>query len=297
MLPEAAATDEFFRARYDQEQAIVREINAEFPIETVIVPQRSTEINGLALLEAVGAFLYEGSEEAVRQTVTTATAGATSPVLHDEAEILRLLTPKKGTRYLFITGKGGVGKSTIAIATAVYLAGKGYRTLVLTTDPASHLPEIFGQELGNEPTQVNGVENLYATQIDPEVAWNEYTARILDAVKDESEETKKAVQEDLSSPCAQEMAAFEKFMSLLRPEGLRHHHLRHRADRAHPAAAGDAVGLEGLHRPRHADQEDLGRHREQVRPRDRDHAEPGREHLRLRGVPRVHAHHRGLARG
>ncbi len=213
MLPEAAATDDFFRARYDHEQAIVREIHREFTIETFIVPQRSTEINGLALLEAVGALLYEGSEEAVRQTVTTATAGATSPVLHDEAEILRLLTPKKGTRYLFITGKGGVGKSTIAIATAVYLAGKGYRTLVLTTDPASHLPEIFGQELGNEPTPVNGVENLYATQIDPEAAWSEYTARILDVVKDESEETRKAVQEDLSSPCAQEMAAFEKFMS------------------------------------------------------------------------------------
>lgn len=213
VLPEEAATDEFFRARYDQEQAIVREINAEFPIETVIVPQRSTEINGLPLLEAVGAFLYEGAEEAVRQAVTAAAAGPASQVLHDEAEILRLLTPKQGARYLFITGKGGVGKSTIAIATAVYLAGRGYRTLVLTTDPASHLPEIFSQELGNEPTKINGVENLYATQIDPEAAWTEYTARILDAVKDESEETKKAVQEDLSSPCAQEMAAFEKFMS------------------------------------------------------------------------------------
>jgi len=213
VLPEEAATDEFFRARYDQEQAIVREINQGFPIETVIVPLRSTEINGQPLLEAVGAFLYEGSEEGIHQTVTAAVAGATSPVLHDEAEILRLLTPKTGTRYLFITGKGGVGKSTIAIATAVYLAGKGYRTLVLTTDPASHLPEIFGQELGNVPMPVRGVENLYATQIDPEVAWNEYTARILDAVKDESEETKKAVQEDLRSPCAQEMAAFEKFMS------------------------------------------------------------------------------------
>jgi arsenite-transporting ATPase len=213
VLPEAAATDEFFRARYDQEQAIVREIHEEFPVETVIVPQRSTEINGLPLLEAVGAFLYEGSDEAVRQTVTAAAAGSTSQVLHDEAEILDLLAPKKGTRYLFITGKGGVGKSTIAIVTAIYLAGKGYLTLVLTTDPASHLPEIFGQELGNEPTKITGVENLYATQIDPEVAWDEYTARILDAVKDESEETKKAVQEDLSSPCAQEMAAFEKFMS------------------------------------------------------------------------------------
>jgi arsenite-transporting ATPase len=213
VLPEEAATDEFFRARHDQEQAIVREIHREFPIETVIVPQRSTEVNGLPLLEAVGGFLYEGSDEAVRQTVTAAAAGSTSQVLHDEAEILALLTPKKGTRYLFITGKGGVGKSTIAIATAIYLAGRGYRTLVLTTDPASHLPEIFGQELGNEPTKITGVQNLYATQIDPEVAWDEYTARILDAVKDESEETKKAVQEDLSSPCAQEMAAFEKFMS------------------------------------------------------------------------------------
>ena len=130
-----------------------------------------------------------------------------------ERDDLALLTPKKGTRCLFFTGKGGVGTSTIAVATAVYLAGKGYRTRVLTTDSASHLPELFGQLLGEEPPRVAGVEDLTATRLDPEVTWKEYTARVLDTMKDRAGETKRAVQEDPGSSCAEEMAAFEKFTS------------------------------------------------------------------------------------
>lgn len=219
VLPEEVVTDEFFRMRRNQEQVIVQEINREFSMEKVLYPLRNTEVSGIPLLDTVGEFLYEGKEEEVRKPVTLEMAEATSPVLHDEQELLSLLTPRKGTKYLFFTGKGGVGKSTIASATSIYLAERGYRTLILTTDPAAHLQVIFGQPLGNEPTKINGIENLYATQIDQKNAWEEYKTRILDAVKDEGEETKKAVEEDLNSPCAEEMAAFEKFMSYFEVEG------------------------------------------------------------------------------
>ena len=112
-----------------------------------------------------------------------------------------------------------MGKSTVASTTALYLADHGYKTLIITTDPASHLHDIFGQMINHEPTKIVGVENLYAARINQRQALEEYKVRILEAVKSQSEETKKSVEEDLNSPCAEEMAAFEKFMSYFETEG------------------------------------------------------------------------------
>lgn len=83
----------------------------------------------------------------------------------------------------------------------------------MTTDPASHLQNIFGQYIEPEPTAIAGFNNLFAARIDQKKAWEEYSKRILQAVEDKSEEIRTAVEEDLNSPCAQEMAAFERFMS------------------------------------------------------------------------------------
>jgi arsenite/tail-anchored protein-transporting ATPase len=112
-----------------------------------------------------------------------------------------------------------VGKSTIASTTALYLADHGYKTLIVTTDPASHLQDIFGQEINHVPTKIKGVDDLYAARIDQRQALEEYKVRILEAVKGQSEETKKSIEEDLNSPCAEEMAAFEKFMSYFETSG------------------------------------------------------------------------------
>ena len=127
--------------------------------------------------------------------------------------VRELLRPANGTRYIFFTGKGGVGKSTLACATAVYLADEGLKTLIVTTDPASHLQEIFEQEVSYDPTPVRGVKNLDAVRIDQKEALDEYRKRILDSVKDQPEDVKRSVEEDLHSPCAEEMSAFEMFMS------------------------------------------------------------------------------------
>ena len=79
-----------------------------------------------------------------------------------------LIEPKKGiTKFIFFSGKGGVGKSTMSCATAVWLAQKGYKTLIVTTDPAPNLGDIFGQEIGHRVTAVRAVPNLFATEIDP----------------------------------------------------------------------------------------------------------------------------------
>jgi arsenite-transporting ATPase len=99
------------------------------------------------------------------------------------------------------------------------MAEKGYRTLIVTTDPASHLHDIFGQKIGHEPTSILGVPNLFAARIDQRQALEEYKERILDAVQEQSEETRRSIEEDLNSPCAEEMAAFEKFMSYFEVAG------------------------------------------------------------------------------
>jgi arsenite/tail-anchored protein-transporting ATPase len=73
-------------------------------------------------------------------------------------------------RHLFFTGKGGVGKTSLACASVVLLADKGRRVLLVSTDPASNLDAVLGTELTTSPTPVAGVSNLQAMNIDPEAA-------------------------------------------------------------------------------------------------------------------------------
>ena len=141
-------------------------------------------------------------------------------ITNDMKDIYYLFCPEKNeTRYIFFTGKGGVGKSSIACITSVYLAEKGLKTLIVTTDPASHLSDIIGQKITHAPKEITGVSNLFAARIDQKKALKEYKKRILEVVKGQDVETKKSVEEDLNSPCAEEMSAFEKFMSYFEPNG------------------------------------------------------------------------------
>jgi arsenite-transporting ATPase len=225
MLPEAASTDSFFKKKWDAEQVIVKRIEDEFEGRKLFYPLRDSEVSGLVLLESVGQTLFESrkDETAVREEIEIDSSKGDyqteSSVTGDGKDLLRFFTPVNGTRYLFFTGKGGVGKSTVACTTSVYLAEKGLKTLIVTTDPASHLQNIFGQPIQPAPTAIAGFDNLLAARIDQKKAWEDYSKRILRAVEDKDEEIRTAVEEDLNSPCAQEMAAFEKFMSYFELHG------------------------------------------------------------------------------
>ena len=120
------------------------------------------------------------------------------------------------TRYLFFTGKGGVGKTSLSCAAAIALADRGLRVLLVSTDPASNLDEMLGVALSHEPRRVPRVKGLFAMNIDPEAAADQYRTRVLDQLGPEADESERStVREQLSGACTTEIAAFDEFVGLL----------------------------------------------------------------------------------
>lgn len=125
------------------------------------------------------------------------------------------------TRFLFFTGKGGVGKTSLSTATAIALADGGLRVLLVSTDAASNLDEMLGVPLSNRPVAVPGVPGLQMLNIDPDTAAEAYRQRVLAQLEDSaSEDERQTVREQLSGACTTEIAAFDEFAALLAGEGL-----------------------------------------------------------------------------
>ncbi|MFZ2406501.1 MAG: arsenical pump-driving ATPase, partial [Methylobacter sp.] len=119
-------------------------------------------------------------------------------------------------RFLFFTGKGGVGKTSIACATAIQLAESGRRALLVSTDPASNVGQVFGVSIGNQITDITAVSGLAALEIDPQAAAQAYRDRIVGPVRGILPETVvKGIEEQLSGACTTEIAAFDEFTALL----------------------------------------------------------------------------------
>jgi arsenite-transporting ATPase len=119
-------------------------------------------------------------------------------------------------RFLFFTGKGGVGKTSIACATAIALAGQGQRVLLVSTDPASNVGQVFGQTIGNAITTIPAVAGLSALEIDPEQAAEAYRERIVGPVRGLLPDAEVAsITEQLSGSCTTEIASFNEFTELL----------------------------------------------------------------------------------
>lgn len=124
-------------------------------------------------------------------------------------------------RYLFFTGKGGVGKTSIACACAVELADAGQKVLLVSTDPASNVGQVFGVTIGNTITQIPCVTNLSALEIDPQGAAQAYRDRIVGPVRGVlPDEVVKGIEEQLSGACTTEIAAFDEFTGLLTDSSL-----------------------------------------------------------------------------
>jgi len=122
----------------------------------------------------------------------------------------------KPPRFLFFTGKGGVGKTSIACATAIQLAEAGNRVLLVSTDPASNVGQVFGIAIGNNITAVPAVPNLSALEIDPQASAQAYRDRIVNPVRGIlPDDVVRGIEEQLSGACTTEIAAFDEFTALL----------------------------------------------------------------------------------
>ncbi|MEE2062214.1 arsenical pump-driving ATPase [Rhodococcus artemisiae] len=119
-------------------------------------------------------------------------------------------------RFVFFTGKGGVGKTSIACASALRLVRAGKKVLLVSTDPASNVGQVFGLSIGNTITEVPAVPGLSALEIDPEQAAAAYRERIVGPVRGLLPDAEIAsITEQLSGSCTTEVASFDEFTSLL----------------------------------------------------------------------------------
>jgi arsenite-transporting ATPase len=120
------------------------------------------------------------------------------------------------THFLFFTGKGGVGKTSLACASAIALADGGRRVLLVSTDPASNLDEVLGARLTSTPTDIPGVPRLAALNIDPTAAAAAYREKLVGPYRGKLPAAiLRSMEEQLSGACTMEIAAFDEFSRLL----------------------------------------------------------------------------------
>ncbi|MFM0514290.1 arsenical pump-driving ATPase [Paraburkholderia sp. RL17-373-BIF-A] len=124
--------------------------------------------------------------------------------------------PAVTTHHLFFTGKGGVGKTSLACATALQLAEMGKTVLLVSTDPASNLDEVLETQLSGRPTPIAKVPNLHALNIDPELAAAAYRERMVSPYRGVLPDAAiRSMEEQFSGGCTVEIAAFDAFADLL----------------------------------------------------------------------------------
>jgi len=222
IIPVEATGNSLFAARAQMQEGYLQQIEAELPYPTRRMALLADEIKGVARLREVGAALFDAA--AVTLTAAADAEGAAGPAPMrplSQASLRPRLAPNGHTRTLFFAGKGGVGKTVASCVTAVWLARQGYRTLLLTTDPAAHLGDVLDVPVGDEPTPVAGIPQLWAAKIDPKAAAEGYRARILEDARRQGRppEAIRTMAEELDSPCTEEMAAFDRFIDYASQEG------------------------------------------------------------------------------
>ncbi|WP_343216160.1 TRC40/GET3/ArsA family transport-energizing ATPase [Clostridium mobile] len=213
-IPKDEAVNTFFQSRYHMQQKYLEKAYDEFKDLGINTMELfDSELKGVDRFRLSASILFEGKK--VDKAINIDYGNFESISMKQSSNIKELILPKEGLhKNIFFSGKGGVGKTVMACITAVKTAKEGYKTLLLTTDPAAHIGKVLDKPIGDEVTKVEGIDNLYAAKIDPKVAFEEYKNNILEDAKGKfNEDTILTMEEELNSPCTEEMAAFQKFIS------------------------------------------------------------------------------------
>jgi arsenite-transporting ATPase len=213
IIPPEGAQNPLFAARTEMQARYLNQISAELSYPTQRMTLQAGEIKGVERLRQVGKIFFDGEQ-------ATGTFEAQSVQSHNVNfassldDVRARIVPNSHRRTVFFAGKGGVGKTVASCITAVWLARQGYKTLLLTTDPAAHLGDVLDTPVGDEVTAVSGQPKLWAVKIDPKAAAETYKARILNDARQRGrpESAIKVMEEELDSPCTEEMAAFDQFI-------------------------------------------------------------------------------------
>lgn len=213
-IPQDEAITPFFKSRYEMQQSYLEKAKKIFkgwPIDTMEL--FDSELKGVDRFRVSASILFDGKKP--EKTTKIEYTNIDNIKMQKNENAKSLILPKKGSiRNVFFSGKGGVGKTVMACITAVKSANEGFKTLLLTTDPAAHIGKVLDKPIEDNPAPIDGCPNLYAAKIDPKVAFEEYKDMVLkDAKSKFSGPTIATMEEELNSPCTEEMAAFQKFIS------------------------------------------------------------------------------------
>jgi arsenite-transporting ATPase len=217
IYPQNACDNPFMLQRFAKQQRFLVQIKNSFSVTAILMELEANEIKGNASLSVVGNKLHgQPVKLADFNPVDVMLKPDTTAPGYPKIDPLikkRLVPHDSLRRAIFFAGKGGVGKTSIAAATGLWVARQGYKTLLLTTDPASHLGQILEQPITDKPTAINGEKNLWMAHIDQVRAAQEYKEKVLAEVSQKYDKQRvMAIAEELNSPCTEEMATFEKFI-------------------------------------------------------------------------------------
>ncbi len=213
-IPKEEAVIPFFKSRYDMQQSYLTKAKETFKGLSIDTMELfDSELKGVDRFRISAGILFENKKA---DKTTNVEYKNIDEIKIEKNEVAKsLILPKENSiRNVFFSGKGGVGKTVMACITAVKSAKEGYKTLLLTTDPAAHIGKVLDKPIEDSPAAIEGCNNLYAAKIDPKVAFEEYKEMVLkDAKAKFSEATIATMEEELNSPCTEEMASFQKFIS------------------------------------------------------------------------------------
>ena len=215
VIPAEAQSNPLFLARAKMQTNYLDQINRDFTYPRKQMRLLSGEISGVKRLREVSQIYFDGEME--KETNVIMLEGKPAQKIEPiNLPFIHELSRNGHQHTVFFAGKGGVGKTVASCISAVWLARSGYKTLLVTTDPAAHLGDVLDVSIGDHPAPIPGIPNLWAAKIDPKSAAEEYKKRILDDAKKRGRppEAIKTMEEELDSPCTEEMAAFDQFIDL-----------------------------------------------------------------------------------